>query len=63
MTFKTLDKALVVAGAMMFLYDVAKRAKADMPRENAYMDAGFDSRDVFGGYDLFKSRSDKKKTY
>ena len=63
MTIKTLDKVVVLAGAGLLLYDLAKRAKASAPRETSYLNAGFDSRDVFGGYDLFKSQSMKKKTY
>ncbi len=63
MTIKTLDKVVVLAGAGLLLYDLAKRAKASAPRETPYMNAGFDSQDVFGGYDLFKSQSMKKKTY
>ena len=63
MTIKTLDKFVVLAGAALLLYDLAKRARADASRETSYINAGFDSQDVFGGYDLFKSKSLKKKTY
>ena len=63
MTTKTLDKIVVLAGAALLLYDLAKLAKASVPREAPYLNAGFDSQDVFGGYDLFKSQSMKKKTY
>ncbi len=62
MTFKALDKALVIAGAGMFLYDLAKRASEEIPTDTAYLNAGFNARDVFGGYDVFKSLGDKKKT-
>ncbi len=61
MTTKTLNVFLTLAGAGMLLYDLAKRAKADASRETSYIDAGFGSREVFGGYDLFKSQSTKKK--
>ncbi len=63
MTTKMLDKIVVLAGAALLLYDLAKRAKASAPRETYYMNAGFNAKDVFGGYDLFKSQSMKKKTY
>ncbi len=62
MTTKTLDVFLTLAGVGMLLYDFAKRAKADASRETPYTAAGFGSQDVFGGYDLFKSQSTKKKT-
>ena len=61
MTTKKLDVFLTVAGAALLLYDLAKRARADVSRETSYMNSGFDSQDVFGGYDLFKSQSMKKK--
>ncbi len=63
MTIKTLDNVVVLVGAGLLLYDLAKRARADTSRETSYLNAGFDSQDVFGGYDLFKSQSTKKKTY
>ncbi len=63
MTIKTLDNVVVLVGAGLLLYDLAKRAKASAQRETPYLNAGFDSQDVFGGYDLFKSQSTKKKTY
>ena len=63
MTIKTLDKIVVLAGAGLLLYDLAKRARADASRETPYLNAGFNTQDVFGGYDLFKSQSMKKKTY
>ena len=63
MTFKTLDNVVILVGAGLLLYDLAKRARADVSRETSYLNAGFDSKDVFGGYDLFKSKSMKKKTY
>ena len=47
----------------MLLYDLAKRAKADASRETSYTDAQFNAQDVFGGYELFKSQSTKKKTF
>ncbi len=62
MTTKTLDVFLTLAGAGMLLYDLSKRARADASRETSYVNAGFGSQDVFGGYDLFKSQSTKKKT-
>ncbi len=62
MTFKALDNALVIAGAGMFLYDLAKRVRASTSSGTAYINAGFNARDVFGGYDVFKSQQDKKKT-
>ncbi len=63
MTIKTLDNVVVLVGAGLLLYDLAKRAKARASRETPYMNVGFDTQDVFGGYDLFKSQSTKKKTY
>ncbi len=63
MTIKTLDNVVVLVGAGLLLYDLSKRARADASRETSYLNAGFDSQDVFGGYDLFKSQSMKKKTY
>ena len=63
MTIKTLDNVVVLVGAGLLLYDLAKRARADVSRETSYLNAGFNTQDVFGGYDLFKSQSTKKKTY
>ncbi len=63
MTIKTLDNIVVLVGAGLLLYDLAKRAREDISRETPYMNVGFDTQDVFGGYDLFKSQSTKKKTY
>ncbi len=62
MTLKTLDKILFFGSAIMFLYDIAKRAKGEGLKETAYLNPTFDSKDVFGGYDMFKSISSKKKT-
>ncbi len=61
MTTKKLDIFLTVASAGMLLYDLAKRANAGVSRETSYIEPGFNAQDVFGGYDLFKSQSKKKK--